>query len=89
MDCDAKHFLQAKHSYWRIENQLYWVLDIAFREEDSRVRKENAPQNLALIQHVALNMLKQEKTAKGGVNAKRLQAALNIDYLLKVLSISD
>jgi predicted transposase YbfD/YdcC len=89
LDCDAKHFLQAKRSYWGIENQLHWVLDIAFREDDSRVRKGNAPQNLALIRHMALNMLKQEKTAKGGVKAKRLQAALSTDYLLKVLSIGE
>ena len=86
LDCDANHFLRSKRSYWGIENQLHWVLDVAFREDDSRVRKGNAPQNFALIRHMALNMLKQEKTAKGGVKAKRFQAALSTDYLLKVLA---
>ena len=86
LDVDAERFLRAKRSYWGIENQLHWVLDVAFREDDSRVRKDNGPQNFALIRHMALNMLKQEKTAQGGVKAKRLQAALSTDYLLKVLS---
>lgn len=87
LDVDAEQFLQAKRSYWGIENQLHWILDVAFREDNSRVRKGNAPQNFALIRHMALNMLKQEKTAEGGVKAKRLQAALSTDYLLKVLNV--
>ena len=87
LDVNAEQFLQAKRSYWGIENQLHWILDVAFREDDSRVRKGNAPQNFALIRHTALNMLKQEKTAEGGVKAKRLQAALSTDYLLKVLNV--
>jgi len=86
LDSDAGRLLEAKRSYWGIENQLHWVLDVAFREDDSRVRKGNAPQNFSVIRHMALNMLKQEKSAKGGVKAKRLQAALSTDYLLKVLA---
>lgn len=83
---NAEKILQAKRSYWGIENRLHWVLDIAFNEDRSRVRKDNAPQNFAILRHMALNLLKQEKTAKGGIKAKRLQCGWNVDYLLKVLA---
>jgi predicted transposase YbfD/YdcC len=83
---DAQAILEAKRSHWGIENELHWVLDVAFREDDSRVRQGNADQNMAILRHMALNLLKQEKTAKGGIKAKRLQAAWNEDYLVKVLT---
>ncbi len=82
---DARHILATKRSHWGIENSLHWILDVAFREDESRVRQGNAAENLAMLRHMALNLLKQEKTAKGGVKAKRLQAAWNNDYLVKVL----
>lgn len=83
---DARQILSAKRAHWRIENSLHWVLDVAFREDESRVRQGNADQNLAILRHMALNLLKQEKTARGGIKAKRLQAGWNEDYLVNVLS---
>ena len=83
---DAKRLLQAIRSHWGIENSLHWTLDIAFAEDQNRVRKDHAPENLAVIRHMALNLLKQETTAKGGIKAKRLQCAWSEDYLLKVLA---
>lgn len=83
---EARTILAAKRSHWRIENELHWVLDVAFREDDSRVRRGNAAQILAILRHMAVNLLKQEKTAKGGIKSKRLRAAWNSDYLVKVLS---
>ncbi len=59
------------------------MLDVALNEDHSRVRKDQAPENLAVLRHIALNLLKQEKTARGGIHAKQLQAAWDQDYLLK------
>jgi predicted transposase YbfD/YdcC len=81
----AKTILKAKRSHWKIENQVHWVLDIAFREDESRVRKDHSAENLAVLRHLALNLLKRDKTAKGGIHAKRLQAGWNHDYLLSIL----
>lgn len=85
LPADAKMILKTKRSHWKIENQVHWVLDIAFREDECRVRKDHGAENLAVLRHMALNLLKNEKTAKGGIHAKRLQAGWNNDYLLKVL----
>jgi predicted transposase YbfD/YdcC len=86
LESDAKRILHIVRQHWSIENELHWVLDVALNEDHSRVRKDQAPENLAVLRHIALNLLKQEKTAKGGVHAKQLQAAWDQDYLLKVLA---
>ena len=67
--------------HWRIENSLHWVLDIAFREDDSRVRKDHAPENLAIMRHLALNLIRQDNTKKGGIKTKRLVAGWDHNYL--------
>ena len=82
---DAKQALESVRGHWGIENKVHWVLDIAFREDDCRVRKGNGAQNFAILRRIALNLLKQEKTAKCGIKAKRLKAGWDQNYLLKVL----
>jgi predicted transposase YbfD/YdcC len=82
----AQEFGTAVRTHWGVENSVHWVLDIAFREDDSRVRKGNGAQNLAILRHIALNLLRQEKSAKCGVKAKRLKAGWSEAYLLKVLT---
>lgn len=86
LDHDAERALRAVRRHWSIENELHWVLDIAFREDESRLRKDHGAENFAVLRHIALNLLKHETTARGGIKAKRLQAAWNEDYLAKVLS---
>ena len=82
----AERILQAVRKHWSIENKLHWVLDVALNEDRSRVRKDQSPENFAVLRHIALNLLKQEKTAQGGIHAKQLQAGWKEDYLLKILS---
>lgn len=84
---EAATILKAVRSHWGIENALHWVLDVAMGEDDSRIRKEHVPENMALLRRIALSLLKQEKTLKRGVQGKRLKAAMNPAYLLKVLSV--
>ena len=84
-----KRLLHIVRRHWAIENELHWVLDVALNEDHSRVRKDQAPENLAVLRHIALNLLKQEKTAKGGIHAKQLQAAWKEDYLLKILAATN
>jgi predicted transposase YbfD/YdcC len=87
LESDAQRLLAMIRAHWGIENELHWVLDIAFREDESRVRKDHGPENLAILRHIALNLLKQEQTDKRGIRAKRLRAGWDEDYLLKVLSV--
>jgi predicted transposase YbfD/YdcC len=82
---DATKFAHDIRQHWKIENQLHWVLDVQFNEDDSRIRKDNSPENLAIVRHIALNLLNQEKTLKVGIKAKRHRAGWDNDYLLKVL----
>ncbi len=83
----AKELLQASRNHWGIENKLHWVLDMAFREDECRVRKGHGAENLARLRHFALNLLKQDKTAKMGIKNKRLRAGWDHDYLLHLLNI--
>jgi predicted transposase YbfD/YdcC len=85
LENNARLALQTARDHWGTENGLHWVLDIAFREDESRVRKDHAPENFAVLRHMTLNLLKQEHTAKVGIKAKRLKAAWDRDYLLQVL----
>ena len=82
---DAKLFGAAVRNHWGIENSLHWVLDIAFREDESRIRKDNAPANFAILRHIALNLLKREASLKRGIKGKRLKAGWDEAYLSKVL----
>ena len=83
---DARLLLASVGTHWGIENSVHWVLDVAFGEDDSRVRKGNAAENLSVLRRMALNMLKAETTSQGGVAAKRKRAGWDEDYLLSVLA---
>jgi predicted transposase YbfD/YdcC len=82
---EAARFLATVRGHWAIENRLHWVLDLAFREDECRVREGHAAENLAVLRHVALNLLRRETTATVGVQTKRLMAGWDDAYLLTVL----
>lgn len=84
---DAKLACEAARGHWGIENSAHWILDVAFGEDDSRVRVGNAPENLALVRKLTHNLLQQENTLKRGVKAKRLRAGWDRNYLLKILNV--
>jgi len=77
---------KAIRGHWGIENALHWVLDVEFDEDRSRIRKNHAPENTAAMRHIALNLLKQEKSLKTSIGKKRLKCAMSNDYLAKVLA---
>jgi predicted transposase YbfD/YdcC len=83
---NAKLMLYAVRSHWGIENGVHWILDVTFREDDSRIRRGNGAQNFAVLRHIALNLLKRENSTKLSIRARRNQAAWDDDYRLKVLT---
>jgi predicted transposase YbfD/YdcC len=83
---EAATFGRAVRGHWGIENGLHWVLDIAFREDESRARAGASAANLVVLRHIALNLLKKEQTAKVGIKNKRLKAGWDERYLLKVIA---
>jgi len=85
LESDPKLMAKAIRGHWGIENRLHWVLDVSFREDESRVRKDHAPQNLAVLRHMALNMLKREKSKRISIKTKRLKAGWDNHFLQKVL----
>jgi predicted transposase YbfD/YdcC len=82
---DAKLTANAIRSHWGIENSLHWVLDVVFREDDSRIRRDNGAHNLAVMRHAALNILRQDKHSKLSVNGKTKKCGYDNDYLSSVL----
>ena len=85
LENDAAAIAKSIRTHWSIENSLHWCLDISFREDQCRVRKDHAPENMAILRHMAINLIKREKSLKGGIQTKRLKAAWDHNYLLKIL----
>ena len=85
LKAEAKEFARAARGHWSIENSLHWVLDVIFREDESRVRKDYGAQNLAILKKIALNLIKVNSTQKASMRSKRRIAALNQNFLLEIL----
>lgn len=76
----AENTLQCVRKHWGVENSLHWVLDVTFREDESRIRKDSSPENLAIVRHIALNLIKKDSSKKCSVKRKRMFAALDDNY---------
>lgn len=83
----ATRVAHAVRAHWGIENSLHWVLDMAFGEDQCRVRVENAAQNFAILRRMALNLLKRDTTTKAGLKNRRLKAGASDPYRQKILGL--
>jgi predicted transposase YbfD/YdcC len=81
-------FATAVRGHWGIENTQHWVLDMAFREDESRVHVGHGAENLAVLRRIALNLIRLDRSRKGSVHTKRLKAGWDHDYLLHLLSLT-
>jgi len=86
LNSSAKIAGNAVRSHWSIENSLHWCLDVTFREDLSRIRKDHGPENLATLRHIGLNLLKKETSRKLSVRKQRLLASWENDYLVKIIT---
>jgi predicted transposase YbfD/YdcC len=84
---EVETFGRAVRGHWGVENKLHWVMDVCFREDQSRARQGYAAENLATLRRLALNLLKREKTKKRGIRGKQLNASWNHPYLLRLLGV--
>ena len=82
---EVKQFAYAVRAHWGIENCVHWVLDVAFREDESRVRLGQGPENFAVLRHIALNLLRQDTRTKLGIHNKRLKAGWDDAYLANLV----
>jgi len=85
IEADASELARAVRGHWAIENTLHWCLDVTFREDQCRARTEFAAQNLALLRHMTINILKGELTKKRGIKGKQKNAGWDNSYLIKLL----
>lgn len=79
-----EQFANAVRSHWAVETSLHWVLDMTMKEDDCQIYRENAAQNIAILRHIAVNMLREEKT-KLSIRLKMKRIWMKTDYLEKVL----
>ncbi len=84
----ATAFVAMMRQHWDIENKLHWSLDVTFNEDRCRIRKEHAPENVAAVRHIALNLLRQEHSQQRSLRQKRLLCGLDEHYMLRSISSS-
>jgi predicted transposase YbfD/YdcC len=85
LEKNAQRLAEGIRGHWSIENSLHWVLDVAFDEDNSRIRKDNAPANFAALRHIAVNIIGQNKSRKLSVRSKRFLATLDEEYSIELL----
>jgi len=86
LPADAEKIAAAVRSHWGIENSLHWILDVNFHEDYARNREGHSAENMAILRHMAINLIKKERSSKTSLRGKRLKASWNDDYLINLLS---
>ncbi|MEO0949024.1 MAG: ISAs1 family transposase, partial [Cyanobacteria bacterium J06641_5] len=86
LPCNAQRIDRAIRLYWGIENQLHWVLDVTFGEDNSRIRRGYGPESFTLLRRLAIGALNQETSSKQSIRQKAKLASMNPDDMMKVLS---
>jgi predicted transposase YbfD/YdcC len=84
----AARIQRAIREHWGVENGLHWTLDMAMREDESRIRTDHAPANMSVLRHIALNLVRMDKTRKVGIKASLKKAGWDTKYLEKLLGIA-
>ena len=85
LPAQAALLMNAVRTHWSIENSLHWVMDVSFHEDACRIRRDFAPQNMALLRYLALNLFSKD-SSKRGIAARRKKAAWDQTYLIKLLT---
>ena len=85
-DDDPAVLVQAIRRHWSVENALHWVLDVTFREDDSRVRDRTAARNLALLRKIARNLVARDRRGRASLRGRRKRAAWNDAYMLQIIA---
>jgi len=85
LEVDAKQAWQSVRDHWTVENSLHWSLDMAYREDECRIRRDNGAEFFAVLRRLSMNIIKKDTSKKAGVNRKRKMAAMDPDYHLKLI----
>lgn len=89
LPADAQLFAKAVRAHWGVENSVHWVMDMVFREDESRMRKGNSPMNYAILRRIALNLVRRDTTSKFSLKARRKACGWSNDYLERLLFAPD
>jgi len=87
LEAEAKHQGKIIRGHWGIENRVHWQLDVTFREDYSRVRKDNGAENLSVLRRSTINILRSDEGSKLSLKRRRLRASMNRDYLCKLMGV--
>lgn len=85
-ESNVEEFARAARGHWGIENSLHWVMDVTFREDESRIRKDHGGENVSWLRRLAITLLKNDTTRKGSIRAKRIRAGYDRSYLEEIIN---
>src|SRR3954452_25118476 len=83
----ADQLLEAVRGHWSIENSVHWVLDVVFGDDYQRLRSDYGPRNMALVQRIALNLIRRRSSGKDSLTVKRKKAGWSIAYLIETIAV--